>query len=193
LILGFLALPLIVFFLLKDWDKLRDGFLGIMPPWASEHARNIAGIMERVLGRYVRGQFTMSVIIGGLVFILLTILKIPFAPALALWAALMENIPTLGVWLSMIASVAIALATDPGKALWVLIGLIVIQLFENNLLAPRVQGSNMKMNPIFILLISLMGAFLIGIVGFMIAVPVAATIIELLKYFRNIAQKKETG
>jgi predicted PurR-regulated permease PerM len=193
LILGFLALPLIVFFMPKDWDKLRDGFFGVMPDWAGEHARKIAEIMERILGRYIRGQFIMSVIIGVLVFILLTILKIPFAPALALWAALMENIPTLGVWLSMIASVLIALATSPGKALWVLIGLIVIQLMENNLLAPRIQGSNMKMNPIFILLISLTGAYLIGIAGFIIAVPIAATIIELLKYFRDISRKKETG
>jgi predicted PurR-regulated permease PerM len=192
LILGFLALPLIVFFMLKDWDKLRDGIFGIMPDWASEHAKKIMGIMERVLGRYIRGQFIMSVIIGALVFILLTILKIPFAPALALWAALMENIPTLGVWLSMLASVAITLATNPGKALWVILGLIVIQLMENNLLAPRVQGSNMKMNPIFILLISLIGAYLIGIAGFIIAVPIAATIIELLKYFRDIAREKET-
>jgi predicted PurR-regulated permease PerM len=192
LILGFLAMPLIVFFMLKDWDKLRDGFFGIMPDWAGEHAKKIMSIMERVLGRYIRGQFIMSVIIGVLVFILLTILKIPFAPALALWAALMENIPTLGVWLSMIASVSIALATNPGKALWVLLGLIVIQLMENNLLAPRIQGANMKMNPIFILLISLIGAYLIGIAGFIIAVPIAATLIELLKYFRDIARQKES-
>jgi predicted PurR-regulated permease PerM len=192
LILGFLALPLIVFFMLKDWDKLRDGFYGMMPDWAGEHARKITCIMENVLGRYIRGQVIMSFIIGTLVFTLLTILRIPSAPALALWAALMENIPTLGVWLSMIASVGITLATSPGKALWVLIGLVVIQLLENNLLAPRIQGSNMKMNPIFILLISLLGAYLIGIAGFIVAVPIAATIIELLKYFRDIAKTKES-
>jgi predicted PurR-regulated permease PerM len=83
LILGFLSLPLVVFFILKDWDNLRDGFFGIMPPWASEHARNVAGILERVLGRYIRGQFIMSIIIGSLVFIVLTVLGIQFAPALA--------------------------------------------------------------------------------------------------------------
>ena len=149
--------------------------------------------MERVLGRYIRGQFIMSVIIGSLVFILLTILKIPFAPALAVWAALMENIPTLGVWLSILASVAITLATSPSKAPWVILGLVVIQLIENNLLAPRIQGSNMKMNPIFILLISLVGAYFVGIAGFIIAVPIAATVIELLKYFRRIAGVKEVA
>jgi predicted PurR-regulated permease PerM len=193
LILGFLSLPLIVFFLLKDWDNLRNGFFGNMPSWASEHAKNVAHILEVVLGRYIRGQLILSVFVGTLVFILLTVLGIPFAPALALWAALMENIPTLGFWLSVVASVGIALATGPEKALWVILGLIAIQLIENNLLVPRIQGSNMKMNPIFILLVSIVGAYLIGIVGFIIAVPVVATIIELLKYFHKISLKKETG
>ncbi len=191
LILGFLSLPLIVFYMLKDWDNLRDGFFGMMPSWASEHAKNVAGILELVLGRYIRGQFTLSVFVGILVFIVLTVLRIPFAPALAVWAALMENIPTLGFWLSIIASVAITLATGPEKVLWVILGLVVVQLIENNLLVPRIQGSSMKMNPIFILLFSLVGAYLIGLVGFIIAVPVAATVIELLKYFRrayNLAQ-----
>jgi predicted PurR-regulated permease PerM len=192
LILGFLAMPLVVFFALKDWDKLRDGFFGIMPAWASEHARNVAGILERVLGRYIRGQFIMSFFVGILVFNLLTVLRIQFAPALAIWAALMENIPTLGFWLSIGASVAVALATSPDKIIWIVLGLAIIQLIENNLLVPRIQGSNMKMNPIFILLVSVLGAYLIGLVGFIIAVPVVATVIELLKYFKQSVQKKES-
>jgi predicted PurR-regulated permease PerM len=191
LILGFLALPLIVFFVLKDWDKLRDGFFGIMPAWASEHAKNVSAILQRILGRYIRGQIILSVFVGGLVFILLTILGIPFAPALAIWAALMENIPTLGFWFSVAATAAVGLATSPEKVIWIILGLILIQLLENNLLVPRIQGSNMKMNPVFILLISIVGAHLIGIVGFIIAVPIAATVIELLKYFKQSFQRKE--
>jgi predicted PurR-regulated permease PerM len=191
LILGFISLPLVVFFTLKDWDKLRDGFFGIMPSWASEHARNVVGILERVLGRYIRGQFIMSIFIGVLVYILLRVLGIEFAPALALWAALMENIPTLGFWLSVSASVAVALATSPDKILWIVLGLAIIQLIENNLLVPRIQGSNMKMNPIFILLVSVVGAYLIGLVGFIIAVPVVATVIELFKYFKQSVRQKE--
>ena len=192
LILGFLSLPLVVFFMLKDWDNLRDGFFGIMPSWASGHAKNVAGILERVMGRYIRGQIIMSFLIGSLVFIMLTILGIEFAPALAVWAALMENIPLLGVWLSIIAGVAIALATSPEKALWLFLGYIIIQLIENNLLVPHIQGSVMKMNPIFIILVSVIGAYLAGLAGFIIAVPVAATIIELLKYFRQSARRKES-
>ena len=121
LILGFLSLPMVVFFMLKDWDSLRDGLFGSMPSWASEHTKKVAGIIERVLGRYIRGQIIMSFIIGSLVFIMLTFLGIEFAPALAVWAALMENIPLLGVWLSILAVVTIALATNPEEALWLLL------------------------------------------------------------------------
>jgi predicted PurR-regulated permease PerM len=190
LFLGFLSLPLIVFFMLKDWDNLRDGIFNSLPPWVSEHARNTACILERVLGRYIRGQFIMSIIIGTLVFIMLTILKIEFAPALAVWAALMENIPMLGVWLSIIAGVSIALATEPSKAIWLVIGYVAIQQIENNLLVPKIQGSVMKMNPIYIILVSVLGAYLAGLVGFIIAVPITATVIELLKYFKLSVRQK---
>lgn len=191
MVLGFLSLPLLVFFMLKDWDHLRDGLFRIMPSWAAEHTRQVAGIFDRVLGRYVRAQIIMSGIIGVLVFIMLTVLGIPFAPALALWAALMENIPTLGPWLNIGAGVAIALATKPDKALWILIGYGIIWLVENNVITPRIQGAAMKMNPIFILLVSVIGAHLYGLVGFIIALPVSATIIELLKYFRLCIKAKE--
>jgi predicted PurR-regulated permease PerM len=193
LILGFLSLPLIVFFMLKDWNNLRDGFFGIMPSWASEHARNVAGILDRVIGRYIRGQFIMSIIMGILVFIMLTVLGIEFAPALAVWAALMEFIPLVGVWLSILAGVAITLATDPTKVIWLVIGYVIIQQIENNVLVPRIQGTVMKMNPIFIILVSVLGAYLAGLVGFIVAVPVAATVIELLKYFKGSARQKIAG
>jgi predicted PurR-regulated permease PerM len=192
LILGFLSLPLVVFFLLKDWDKLRDGFFGIMPSWASVHARQVAGILQRVIGRYIRGQLFLSLLIGILVLTMLLIMKIEFAPALAVWAALMEFIPVLGPWLTIIAGVIIALATDPTKAIWLVLGYLVIQQLESNLLVPRIQGSVMKMNPIFIIMVSLLGAYLAGLLGFMVAVPVAVTIIELLKYFRQSARRKES-
>jgi predicted PurR-regulated permease PerM len=190
LILGFLSLPLVVFFMLKDWDKLRDGFFGGMPSWASEHAKNVAGILQRVLGRYIRGQILLSIVVGILVFIMLSIMKIEFAPALAMWAALMEFIPVLGPWLTIIAGVVIALATEPQKAIWLIPGYLIIQQLESNLLVPRIQGSVMKMNPIFIILVSLLGAYLGGLIGFMVAVPVAATVIALLKYFRQSARQK---
>jgi predicted PurR-regulated permease PerM len=161
-----------------------------MPSWASEHARNVADILQRVLGRYIRGQILLSIIIGVLVFIMLSIMKIEFAPALAMWAALMEFIPMLGPWLTIIAGVVIALATEPQKAIWLVLGYLIIQQLESNLLVPRIQGSVMKMNPIFIILVSLLGAYLGGLIGFMVAVPVAATVIALLKYFRQSARQK---
>jgi predicted PurR-regulated permease PerM len=146
-----------------------------------------------VIGRYIRGQFIMSIIMGILVFIMLTVLGIEFAPALAVWAALMEFIPLVGVWLSILAGVAITLATDPTKVIWLVIGYVIIQQIENNVLVPRIQGTVMKMNPIFIILVSVLGAYLAGLVGFIVAVPVAATVIELLKYFKGSARQKIAG
>lgn len=192
LILGFFSLPLILFLMLKDWENLRDGLFGSMPPWAREYAKNVFGILDKVIGRYIRGQIVISLSVGILVFILLTILRIPFAPALALWASLMELIPMMGIWLSIGAGVLVALATEPTKIIWVASGYVIVWLTENNLLVPRIQGTAMKMNPIFIILVSVIGAYLAGLIGFIIAVPVAATVIELLRYFWRSAKQKET-
>jgi predicted PurR-regulated permease PerM len=191
LVLGFLSLPLIVFYMLKDWDKLRDGFFYALPTWASEHAKSVVSILENVLGRYIRGQIIMSVFVGALTLGLVTALRIPFAPALAIWAALMENFPLLGIWLSITAGVIVALATDPSKVIWLILGYVIIQQIENNLLVPRIQGQIMKMNPIFVIMVSLTGAYLLGLVGFIIAVPVTVTIIQLFKYFKDITEQTQ--
>jgi predicted PurR-regulated permease PerM len=68
-------------------------------------------------------------------------------------------------------------------------GCIVIQQIANNLPVPRIQGKVMKMHPVFIILVSVMGAYLGGLVGFIIAVPLTATFIELFKYFKDAAHR----
>ncbi|MEW6141994.1 MAG: AI-2E family transporter [Chloroflexota bacterium] len=193
MILGFISLPFFLFFVLKDWELIRDRFYSWMSPWVAEHTRAVAGIIDRVLGRYIRGQFIMACIIFVLVFAMLEILRIPYAPALAALAGMMEFVPLLGVWISAGSGVAVGLATEPGKAIWLVLGYLVIQQIENNVLVPRIQGETLKLHPAAIIVVGVVSAYLAGLVGFIVGIPLAATFLEIVRYINASARKQQGG
>ena len=191
MILGFVSMPVFLFFILKDWDNIRGGFQAVLPSWSLVHAKSILSIIQNVTARYLRGQMILGLAVGILAFILLMILGIDFALPLAAFAAVTELVPMIGPWLGGIAGVLVTLAVAPEKVIWVALGYVAIQLLENNLLVPRIQGSQMNINPAFIILLSILGAHFAGILGFIIALPLAMTIVEMVKYLRTSTRDGE--
>ncbi|MFC2068679.1 AI-2E family transporter [Chloroflexota bacterium] len=193
LILGFGALPLFLFYILKDSEKLTYSFYSALPSWVAEHAKNIISIIERVLGRYIRAQLMLGGVVAYFVFIGLLILRMSsVAPALAAFAGITELIPTLGPWISGIAAVIVTLAIAPEKAIWVALLFVVVQLLENNLLVPRIQGGYLRIHPAILLVLLVLGAYVAGFWGILIIAPLTATIIEIYKYIRHNAKVSES-
>jgi len=185
LVLGFAALPIFLFFILKDSEKLSKGFYSALSPWAAEHVKNIISIIEGVLGRYIRAQLMLGFIVGFFVFIGLLILRIDFAPVLAVFAGVTELIPVLGPWIGGAAAVIVTLALVPEKAIWVALLFLLVQLLENNLLVPRIQGRYLRIHPAAVIVLLVLGAYIAGFWGILIAVPLTATIMEIYKYVRH--------
>jgi predicted PurR-regulated permease PerM len=185
MVLGFVAMPVFLFFILKDWDKLRDSLQSALPAWALTHVRCIFSIIQNVTGRYVRGQLLLGLAVGLGVLILLMILRIDFALPLAVFAGITEMVPLIGPWLGGIAGILVTLAVAPEKVVWVALGYLIIQLLENNLLVPKIQGSQMNINPAFIIVLSILGAYFAGILGFIIALPLTMTVVEIFKYLKK--------
>jgi len=191
LILGFASLPIFLFYILKDSEKLNKGLYSALPPWLAEHTKNIASIIERVLGRYIRAQLMLGVIVAYLCFIGLLILRIEFAAALAAFAGATELIPLLGPWIGGAAAVIVTLATAPGKAIWVALLFLLVQLLENNLLVPRIQGGYLRIHPALLVVLLVLGAYVAGFWGIILAAPLTATIIEIYKYVRSSIKVEE--
>ncbi len=185
MVLGFIIMPIFIFFILKDWGRLRDRFYAALPTWALTHTKNILSILQNVVGRYIRGQLLLGLAVGLCAGVLLFIMKIEFALPLAIFAGLTEMVPMIGPWLGGGLAVVVTLATAPEKAIWVGVGFLLIQLLENNLLVPRIQGSQMEIHPAFIIMLSVLGAYFAGILGFIIILPLTMTIIKIFKYFRD--------
>jgi predicted PurR-regulated permease PerM len=141
-----------------------------------------------VVGRYIRGQLLLGLAVGLCAYLLLFFMKIEFALPLAVFAAVTELVPMIGPWLGGGLAVVVTLATAPEKVIWVALGYLLIQLLENNLLVPRIQGSQMEIHPAFIIILGILGAYFAGILGFIIVLPLTMAIIKIFKYFRDSAR-----
>ena len=182
LMLGFLSLPIFLFYVLKDSEKLRRVFYSALSTQVAEHTRNIVSIIERVLGRYIRAQLMLGFIVACLCFIGLSILGIELAPALAVFAGIMEFIPILGPWIGGAAGVIVALAVAPEQVIWVALVYLIIQLLENILLVPRIQGAYLRINPAILIVLLVLGAYIAGFWGIILAGPLTATIVQVYRY-----------
>jgi len=189
--LGLAALPLFLFYLLKDSEKLKRNLYSMFTPGIAEHTRNIVSIFERVLGRYIRAQLMLGLIVAYFTFAGLLILGIPFAPALALLAGVGELIPTLGPWLSGAIVAIVTMAVAPEKLIWVILLFLIVQLLENSFLVPRVQGGYLRIHPALMIFLLVLGAYIAGVWGLLLAGPLTATGVEIYKYVRHCYQVEE--
>ena len=189
--LGLAALPLFLFYTLKDSERLKRNLYAALRPGIAEHVRNITHIIEMVLGRYIRAQLMLGLIVAYFSFVALLILRIPFAPVLAILAGIGELIPTLGPWLSGIIIVIVTLAVAPEKVIWVILIFLGIQLIENSLLVPRIQSGYLHIHPALMIFLLVLGAYIAGFWGLLLAGPLTATGIEIYKYVRERYQEEE--
>lgn len=190
-ILGFATLPFFLFYVLKDSERLKKGFFSALTPGTAKHARNVVTIVEGVLGRWIRAQIMLGVIVAYFSFIGLLVLKVPFATALAILAGVTEVIPTLGPWIGGGIAVIVTLAMAPEKALWVAVLFVVVQLVENNLLVPKIQSAYLRIHPAIMVLLLVFGAYIAGFWGLLIIGPLVAALVEIFKYVRDQYQTQK--
>jgi len=183
--LGFAVLPFFLFYLLKDSDRLKKGLSSGLPASVAWHGRNVVVIIERVMGRYIRAQLMLGLIVGYFSFVGLLLLKIPFSLALALLAGVGEIIPTLGPWIAGVVAVVVAIAIAPEKAIWVAVLYVGIQLVENNLLVPKIQSAYLRIHPAVMIVLLVFGAYIAGFWGILLIGPLTATLVEIFKYVRD--------
>ncbi len=185
LILGFVALPVFLFYILKDWGKLSSGFYSAFSPQMAKHVRGVVGVINTVMGRWIRAQLVLSAAVAVLCFIGLAALGITLAPALAVLQGIMEFVPILGPWIGGAVGVIVILAIAPQKVIWAVGVYLVVQLLENIFLVPRIHGGYLRIHPAIILVLLTLGVFIAGLWGIILIVPLTATAVEIYKYVRD--------
>ena len=157
------------------------GWLGRSAPIAQrERVANTLTAVQRVLGGYLRGQLTLSTLVGTLVGGGMFVLQVPYAVLLGLLAFLLEFIPTLGTLLSGVICVLVALTQSWVLALIVLGYFVLIHLLEGYVVAPRVLAKAVGLHPAVSIIALLVGAELFGVWGALFAAPMAGLLQVLL-------------
>lgn len=191
-LVGIFTILVLSFYMLLEENSIKHFLQQIVP---IEHKEKIFDIFRKIgnkMGRWLRGQILLMVVIGVLDGIVLAILGVPYALTLAVWGGLTEIIPYVGPWLGLLPAVVIAYTISPLTALMVLIAFIAIQQIEGHFLVPKIMGKAVGLSPVIVILAILAGAKLMGILGVMIAVPVAAAISVLVQEWPELKKIRDS-
>ncbi len=174
----------IAFYLIADHERVQGFLFALLPRHYHIRTARVLLDMETVVGGYMRGQAITSLCIGVFAFLLLQVTGVPAALPLAILAAFADLIPLVGGVLAVAPSVLFALTVGPLQAAIVLVSLVIYQQFESHLLLPRVYGQSLRLSPLAVIIALLVGGTLLGIVGALLALPMAAGIRVLIENYR---------
>src|SRR3954453_11891045 len=163
------------FFLLKDGDKIFGFLLRAAGP-RGRRLQSVSGDIYRSVSGYVAGNLIISVIAGVIAYITMTILNVPFAVPLAVLVAFLDLIPLVGATLGAIAAGLVTAFHDfpTDTIIWAIVA-IVYQQVENNVLQPVVYRKTVDVPPLAVIVAILIGSSLLGVLGALVAIPIAAT------------------
>ncbi|PKM68652.1 MAG: hypothetical protein CVU95_03360 [Firmicutes bacterium HGW-Firmicutes-2] len=167
------TVPVLTFYFMKDADRFTVFAKKLILPRSRKWVFPLLEKMDVVLGGFIRGQLLVAIIIGTLSSITLMILGVEYWLVLGLLAGIGDLIPYIGPFLGALPAVFITLSSDPWKTLWVIAAFIVIQQIEGNLISPKIVGHSVGLHPVAIIFVLLLGGSLWGLIGLLVAVPLA--------------------
>lgn len=173
----------------RDW--VRRG-IELRPEHERERWRRVLTRIGHAVGGYVRGALTIGLIAGFTTFLVLTILGVPFSAPLAVMAGLFSLIPLVGATIAAFIILLVTLFNDfPTASIAWLIWAVVYQQVENNVIQPQVQKRTVQVHPFLVLVAVLFGATLMGVIGALVAIPVAASLQIALRELNDFRQSQK--
>jgi predicted PurR-regulated permease PerM len=180
-LLEIVTVLIFAFYMTADGPRMRRTICSRLPP---RHQAVVLDTWELAIdktGGYLYSRGIQALISAAATWAFLVALDVPYGLALGLWVGIVSQfIPTVGTYIAMVLPVVVALASDPIKALWVLLFLVIYQQFENYVLGPRITKHTMEVHPAVAIGTVFAGGLLLGGVGAVLALPTAAVVQSLL-------------
>lgn len=180
-IIGTLTVLVLTFFLLVYGKQLRDQGIAALPEAQRARYLDVTDRMYKAVGGYVAGNLLVSVVAGVAAYIALLLIGVPAALALAAWVALTDLLPLVGATIGAIPAVVVAFFQGWPTGVAVAAYFLVYQQVENHAVQPVVMRRTTNLNPLIVLVAVLLGAELLGVLGALIAIPVAGMIQILIQ------------
>lgn len=190
-LLGFIAnlllIPIVSFYLLRDWDLLVARIDQLIPPRLRPHAEQLARESDDVLSALIRGQLLVMAALALYYSIALGITGLKVALLIGLFTGLVSFIPYLGYFSGLLAAcIAMGVqAQEVTPVLWVALVYGIGQVLESGLLTPMLVGDRIGLHPVAVIFAILAGGQLLGFAGVLVALPVAAVAAVLLRHARE--------
>jgi predicted PurR-regulated permease PerM len=171
------TIGLFSYYMVAEGPSMRRTVLGVFPPPRQRELLKIWDIAVAKTGGYIYSRLILAGVAATFTAAVLALLGLPYVLALSLWVGVISQfIPVIGTYIAAAVPVLVALAQDPLDALWVLVALVAYQQLENFVVAPRITARSMSLHPAISVGAVVAGVSLIGGVGAVLALPVAATI-----------------
>lgn len=182
-----LLVPVVTFYLLRDWDDLVAWIRGMIPPRVRPTADNMARETDDVLGAFIRGQLTVMAALTVYYWIALWLAGLDLALLVGLIVGLISFVPYLGAIVGVLTAV-IAMLVQTQELLpfvWLAVVFGIGQVLESNVLTPWLVGDKIGLHPVAVIFAVMAGGQLFGFVGVMLALPVAAVLAVLFRHAKQ--------
>jgi predicted PurR-regulated permease PerM len=180
-LVALISIGVICFLLSLYGRRVREWVLAMSDDRRRPHLERVGDRIYRVISGYVVGVFLVALTGGVAVWIFLTIIGVPFAPLLGFWAGLSSLIPLVGATIGGIPYIIVAFFQGWPIGVAAIVFLVVYQQIENNVFQPIIHRFTVQLNPFWIILAVLVGATVLGIVGALMAIPVAGIVQVILQ------------
>jgi predicted PurR-regulated permease PerM len=172
-VVGIVTIFVLSYLMVLEGPKFVDGFLALFDDRRSERIRRVGQDCARTITGYITGNLLISVVCGTLTYAVLKILGVPFAGLIALFVGIADLIPLVGATLGAVIAAIAGFLDSITSGIIVIVFFVVYQQLENHLLQPLIFSRTVKLNPLTVVIAILLAVELAGILGALLAIPVA--------------------
>jgi predicted PurR-regulated permease PerM len=178
---GTVTVLVLAYLMVLEGPKTVDGFINLFPPTRGERIRRVAGDCAKSVTGYLSGNLLISAICATLTYVVLLISGVPFAGLIALFVGIADLVPLVGATIGGAVAVLAGFIHSVASGIAVLVFFVLYQQLENHLLQPLIFARTVKVNPLTVITAILIGVELVGILGALLAIPVASMIQVILR------------
>jgi predicted PurR-regulated permease PerM len=174
--------PILAFYFARDKDQILRKVMSWIPARGRAEASNLIGEMDAVIGGFVRGQLLVAMIMAVMISVGLWLAGIEFAFLIGTAAGILDLIPYFGPLLGAIPALMVAVIKSPLHVFYVVAVFAVANQIETAVLSPRIVSGYVGLHPLAVIFSLLVGAYIWGLLGMIVAVPLAGILRVLLRY-----------
>lgn len=177
-----ITVPVILFYMLHDGKKFPGFVESISPEQYKKNIKELLLQIDATISSYISGKGLASLVVGGMLFILYSIIGLPSAFVLSVFAAITNFIPYVGPFIGAAPAVIVGLIESPTRAILAAVSVLIAQQLDGNFLTPLFVGKSLSIHPLTVILVLLASANIAGLIGMLIGVPLFAILKTIVVY-----------